>query len=94
MVLFIDTYTEEELTRASLWCMTDVKGHRQTFVGLRDRAMLLFAASTAVRGESSRILLWSDMFVSEIPMDDVRMGMKIPVSTSPSPRSSQFPGSE
>jgi hypothetical protein len=41
--------------------------------------MLLFATSTAVRGESLRILRWSDMFVSEIPMDDVRMGLKIPV---------------
>jgi hypothetical protein len=42
--------------------------------------MLLFATSTAVRGESLRILRWSDMFVSEIPMDDVRVGLKIPVS--------------
>jgi len=42
--------------------------------------MLLFTTSTAVRGESLRILRWSDMFVSEIPMDDVRVGLKIPVS--------------
>jgi hypothetical protein len=65
--------------RASVWCLTDMKGDRQTFIGLRDRAMLLFATSTAVCGESIRILRWSDMFVSEIQMDDVHMGLKVPV---------------
>jgi hypothetical protein len=43
-------------------------------------AMLLFSTTTAVRGGSSRILCWSDLFMSEIPMDDVRMGKKVPVS--------------
>ena len=77
---YLDTYTDEELMRASVWCLTDAKGDRQTFVLFRDRSMLLFATSTAVRGESLRILRWSDMFVSEIPMDDVCEGLKIPVS--------------
>ena len=67
--------------RASVWCLTDTKGDRQTFIGFRDRAMLLFATSTAVRGESLRILRWSDMFVSEIRLDDVSMGLKIPVGS-------------
>jgi hypothetical protein len=80
MATAVDTYTETELKRASLWCMTDFKGPRNVFVGLRDRAMLLFSATTAVRGESARILLWSDLFISEIPLDDVRQGLKIPVS--------------
>jgi hypothetical protein len=76
---FVDTYTKEELTRASLWCLTNIKGDCQTFIGFCDRAMLLFATSTAVRSESLHILCWSDMFLSEIPMDDVHMGIKIPV---------------
>jgi hypothetical protein len=80
LILSTDTYTEVELKRASLWCLTDFKGKRNIFIGLRDRAMMLFSASMAVRGESARILLWSDLFVSEIPMDDVRQGLKIPVS--------------
>jgi hypothetical protein len=52
---------------------------KQTWIGLRDRAMLLFSATTAVRGENARILRWSDLFMSEIPMDDVRVGLRIPV---------------
>jgi hypothetical protein len=77
---FVDTYTKEELMQASLWCLTNMKGDHQTFVGFCDRAMLLFTTLTAVHGESLRILRWSDMFVLEIPMDDVHMGLKIPVS--------------
>jgi len=65
--------------RASLWCLTEGRGDRQTFIGFHDRAMLLFATSMAVCGESLHILQWSDMFVSNIPMDDVRMDLKIPV---------------
>jgi len=75
----IDTYTEAELKAASLWCMSHFKGVKQTWVGLRDRAMLLFSAATAVRGENARILRWSDLFMSEIPMDSIHMGLKIPV---------------
>ncbi|KAI9437072.1 hypothetical protein BJY52DRAFT_1230257 [Lactarius psammicola] len=41
--------------------------------------MLLFSTTTAMRGGSSRILHWSDMFVSYIPMDDLCLGKKVPV---------------
>jgi len=34
----------------------------------------------AVRGSSAQILHWSDMFVSHIPMDDVGLGKRVPVS--------------
>jgi hypothetical protein len=71
---------EEELTQASVWCLTDVKGDHQTYIRLHDRAMLLFAMSMAVCGESLRILCWLDMFMSEILMDDVCAGLEIPVS--------------
>jgi hypothetical protein len=50
--------------------------------------MLLFSTSTAFRGESARILQWSDLFVSEIPMDDVSPGFRVPVSVCLLPLSS------
>jgi hypothetical protein len=49
-----DSYTEEELRRCSLWALTDFSGAQSIFVGLRDRAMLLFSSTTAFRGENSR----------------------------------------
>jgi hypothetical protein len=42
--------------------------------------MLLFSITTAVRSGSSHILRWSDLFMSEIPIDDVCLGKKVPVS--------------
>jgi hypothetical protein len=75
-----DTYTANELMRCSLWCLQKFSGTLFVYVGLRDAAMLLFSTTTAVRGGSSRILRWSDLFVSQIPMDDVCLGKKVPVS--------------
>jgi hypothetical protein len=66
--------------RCSMWCLTEFSGMRQVFVGLRDRAMLLFGASTALRGEGTRMLQMSDLFLSELSMDDVRLGYTVPVS--------------
>jgi len=77
---FSDTYTEVELVRCALWCLQKFSGTQHVYIGLRDAAMLLFSTTTAVRGGSSRILRWSDLFMSEIPMDDVRLGKKVPVS--------------
>jgi len=47
---------------------------------VRDRAMLLLSAATAFRGDSARRLLWSDMFVASVPMDDLGLGTVVPVS--------------
>jgi len=66
--------------RCSMWCLTEFSGMRQVFVGLRDRAMLLFGASTALRGEGTRMLQMSDLFLSELSMDDVRLGYTVPAS--------------
>ena len=76
---FTDTYTPDELARCSWWCLTAVSGPRGTYIGLRDHAMLLLSTSTAFRGESARILQWSDLFMSEMPLDDVRPGVRVPV---------------
>jgi hypothetical protein len=64
-----DTYTSEELLRCSLWALTEFSGRQQVFVGLRDRAMLLLSAATAFRGESCRMLQWSDLFQTTAPLD-------------------------
>lgn len=65
-----DTYTREELERCSLFCLTDFKGPKEIFVGLRDRAMLLLSTSTALRGGSCRGVELSDLFPSTIPSPD------------------------
>ncbi|KAG1817805.1 hypothetical protein DFJ58DRAFT_888716 [Suillus subalutaceus] len=74
-----DAYTTEELTKCSAWCLAKFSGTRQVFVGLRDRAMLLFGASTALRGEGTRMLQLSDLFLSKVCIDDIQLGYTVPV---------------
>lgn len=76
-----DTYTSEELIRCSVWCLTDFSGPRQVFIGLRDHAMLLLSLTTAFRGESSRNLLLSDLFMMQVPMNEIGLGITVPVSS-------------
>jgi hypothetical protein len=66
--------------QCATWCLQEFSGPQRIYVGLRDAAMLLFSTTTAVRGSSSRILCWSDLFVSHIPMDDICLGRRVPVS--------------
>lgn len=47
--------------------------------------MLLLSTQTAFRGESARILLWSDLFPTSVPMDDIQLGMRVPVRALPLP---------
>jgi hypothetical protein len=75
-----DTYTEAELIRCATWCLQNFSGRQHVYVGLQDAAMLLFSTTTAVHGSSSRILCWSDLFVSEIPMGGVHQARKVKVS--------------
>ena len=75
-----DTYMEAELMRCARWCLQKFSGRQRVYIGLRDAAMLLFSAASAVRGGSSQILCWSNLFVSYIPMDGVHLGKKVPVS--------------
>jgi len=80
MTFLSDTYTEAELMQCAVWCIQHFSGVQCIYIGLRDAAMLLFSTTMAVCGGSSCILRWSDMFVSYIPMDDVCLGEKVPVS--------------
>ena len=75
-----DTYTEAELTHCTLCCLLKFSGMQQVYVGLCNAAMLLFSTTTAVHGGSPHILHWSDLFMLEIPMDDVCVGKKVQVS--------------
>lgn len=75
-----DAYTMEELTKCSGWCLSKFSGTCQVFIGLRDRTMLLFGASRALRGEGTRMLQLSDLFLSKVCIDDIQLGYTVPVS--------------
>lgn len=62
-----------------MWCLQDHSGPHQTFIGIRDRAMLLLSSAIAFRGDSSRALVWSDLFLSDVPMNDISLGTRIKV---------------
>jgi hypothetical protein len=71
-ILSTDTYTRDELSRMSLWCMeSESSGVTVINLGLRDRAMLLLSCSTALRGDNTRSLLLSDLSYRETPIPDL-----------------------
>ncbi|RDB27704.1 hypothetical protein Hypma_003308 [Hypsizygus marmoreus] len=70
-----DTYTREEITRCSMWCLqTDRSTDQQVHTGIRDRAMLLLSAASAYRGNNIRRLLLSDLYSRDIPMVEIGPG--------------------
>lgn len=81
LIHLIDTYTIEELRKGSNWCLTNYSGQRHVFIGIRDRAQLLMSTVTAFRGESSRILLWSDLFITKIPIHEIKLGFEVNVGS-------------
>ena len=62
--------------------MTAFSGTHHIYLGLHDRAMLLLGATTALRGEGSRMLQWSDLFLLEVCADDIATGHALPVRAS------------
>ena len=76
---FTDTYTVEELMHCSLYGLTGFAGNHGIYLGACDHAMLLFSTPIAFCGESACILQWSDLFKSEIPMNEVSDGFWVPV---------------
>jgi hypothetical protein len=78
-----DTYTEEELTACSLYCLKPSSTGPQTvFIFLHDRACLLLSSQTAFRGDSAWSLLWSDLFLAKLPMNDIAPGNVVSVGVS------------
>lgn len=54
-----------------------------THTGLRDRAMLLLSTTIAFRGNSTRLLLFSDLFFRNIPMGNIGEGVALQVCFIP-----------
>lgn len=64
----------------SIWTLRafgPARSHVHT--GLRDRAMLLLSTTVAFRGNSSRLLLFSDLFFRSIAMGNIGEGVKLQV---------------
>ncbi len=80
MTFLSDMYMEAKLMQCAVWCIQHFSEVQHICIGLHNAAMLLFSTATAMHGGSSHILCWSDMFVSYIPMDNVHLGEKVPVS--------------
>lgn len=76
-----DTFTSSDLMRCAGWCLTNFKGPSQIYIGLRDRAMLLTSCSVAFRGDSTRSLLLSDLFMTDVIMNAKGLGETIPALT-------------
>ncbi|THH17357.1 hypothetical protein EW146_g3440 [Bondarzewia mesenterica] len=74
-----NSYTSEELQRCSMWCFKEFSGIHCIFVDMRDRAMLLTSAAMVFRGDSARIVQWSDLFLSRLVLHDVSVGYEVPV---------------
>ena len=65
--------------QCSMWCLRDHSGPHHTFIGIRDRAMMLLSTTIVFRGDSSRALLWSDLFLADVPMNDIGLGTCVKV---------------
>lgn len=66
-----------ELHKLSWHCLITPKTAKKHFEYFRDRAMVLLSTATAFRGDSARILLWSDLYMTETPMDEIGLGRTI-----------------
>lgn len=76
----IDTYTKEEVIRMSMWALEAFGPSKlQVHIGIRDRAMVLLSTNIAFRGDSTRRLLWSDLFTLNLPMEMIGPEAELPV---------------
>jgi len=77
---FLDTYTKEEMVRMSTWALQAFGPSKaQVHLGIRDRAMVLLSTNIAFRGDSTRRLLWSDLFMLNLPMVTIAPDAELPV---------------
>jgi len=66
----------------SMWLLEEFGSSKlQILKGLRDRAMLLLATNVAFRGDSTRRVLWSDLFTQLVPMPSIGHDIQLPVRT-------------
>ncbi|KAJ7105914.1 hypothetical protein C8R44DRAFT_745571 [Mycena epipterygia] len=76
-----DTFTSDDLMRYAAWCLTSFTGSSNIYMGLLDRAMLLTSCSVAFRGDNTRSLLISDVFMTDVIMNSNCLGETIPALT-------------
>ncbi|KAF7330285.1 hypothetical protein MVEN_02466400 [Mycena venus] len=72
-----DAFVDTELVQMSLSQLLEPKGGMNMWRGQRDRAMLVASCSTALRGDSTRSILWSDMGSYDVPMLAKGPGQKV-----------------
>ncbi|KAJ6629729.1 hypothetical protein B0H10DRAFT_2208694 [Mycena sp. CBHHK59/15] len=76
-----DTFSSADLKRCAGWCLTDFKGPMDIYIGIRDREMLLTSCSVAFHGDSTRSLLLSDLFITDVIINAKGLGETIPALT-------------
>lgn len=75
-----DTYKKEDMIRMSNWALKAFgPSLSQVYLGLHDRALILLPANIAFHGDSTRHLLWSDIFTQLLPMEIIGSGVEIQV---------------
>ena len=73
-------YTKEEVIWMSTWALQAFGPSKaQVHIGIRDCAMVLLATNIAFRGDSTRRLLWSDLFKLNLPMVTIGPDAELPV---------------
>ena len=80
---FSVTYSESDLIRASVHFLEKPSAETPSkiHVALRSRAMVLISSCMAFRGDNTRNILWSDLFLRDIPLVDIGLDYMAPVST-------------
>ncbi|KAJ7923736.1 hypothetical protein B0H13DRAFT_2400447 [Mycena leptocephala] len=74
------TFTAADLIKCAGWCLTDFKSPFNIYMGLRDRTMLLTSCSVAFRGDNTRSLLLSDLFMMDVMMNTKSLGETVPAN--------------
>lgn len=74
-----DTYTTDNLRNVAVSGLKGAKTLNEIQLSVRDRAMLLLSAALAFRGNSARMVLWSDLFTRNVPMPELGVGRTVQV---------------
>jgi hypothetical protein len=68
------------MLRMSTWALESFgRSKAQVHIGICDCAMVLLTTNTAFRGDSTRRLLWSDLFKLDLPMVTIGPEAELPV---------------
>lgn len=61
--------------------LTNPRGHAKVNIhtSIRDRAMLLFTTSMALRGDNTRSIMLSDLFMRDVILPDIELEHRVKV---------------